>query len=73
LDQRLLGSPRIHSERTAFVALTVRDHLGRIVMKRGLTVQPGPTELPLRSLPAGVYFATCQVGDKSLKAKLVLY
>jgi len=65
-------SSRIHSERTAFVTVTVHDHLGRVALRRGLSVRPGTTEVPLHSLAAGVYFINCTSGQTTIRKKHVM-
>jgi hypothetical protein len=65
------GTATIHSDRSAFVTVAIRDHLGRIMLKRGLSVRPGRTAVPLHNLAPGVYFVSCTSGQTTIRKKLV--
>jgi len=63
----------LNADRPGVVLVSVYDNLGRIRMSEKVGVGSGSKELALPSLQSGVYFASCQFGERILRIKLVFY
>lgn len=61
------------ADRPGTARVMVYDNLGRVRMSEKVALVSGSNELALPSLTSGVYFASCRLGERSLKTKLVLY
>jgi hypothetical protein len=63
----------IAADRPGTALLTVYDNLGRVRMSEKVTLASGSNGLALTCLRSGVYFASCRLGERTLKTKIVLY
>jgi len=61
------------ADRPGTACVMVYDNLGRVRMSERIAVVSGGNELALSRLRSGVYFASCRLGERTLKTKLVLY
>lgn len=53
--------------------MSVYDNLGRVRVSERVALASGRNEVALTGLQSGVYFASCRFGERTLKAKFVLY
>jgi hypothetical protein len=63
----------LNADRPGTALVTAYDNLGRVRMSEKVVLVSGSNELALPSLQSGVYFASCRLGERTLKTKFVLY
>jgi hypothetical protein len=61
------------ADRPGTALLNVHDNLGRVRMSEKVALGSGSDELALPNLGSGVYFASCSLGERTLKTKFVLF
>ena len=61
------------ADQPAMVSVSIYDDLGRVRMSEQVVLKSGSNELALPRFGSGVYFASCRLGIRTLKTKLVLY
>lgn len=63
----------LNAVRPGIAAVTIYDNLGRVRISERVRLVSGTNEVALPSLGSGVYFASCGLGARMLKTKLVFY